>query len=251
MRPETAFGYDVGADHRFVSGIVVSGDLYRTNLFGQFLKETALDGTYTVPAGQAGAGNTYPLFLATTANLGNSLYEGAELSVQKAVPQGFGFNVQGALTRAFAYNINPAIYNTAKGPNTANLAVIPNINFQPNGIGYTGVGGIREPYSQGYGEINYRTRGGALFSIGAQYYGNNNPFNEPAFGVMNATARVPIINRNTTLQFSVYNLTGAYNHDYGYPFSGIPVELVNGKFGYSNALPIGPATFRVNLHRDF
>ena len=80
------------------------------------------------------------------------------------------------------------------------------------------------------------------------YYGPNNSYNEPAFGVVNASFRQPLT-RNSSLQLSVDNLTGTYDRIY-YNFSGTAVAapLKNGLLGYTPANVIGPTTARLILH---
>ncbi len=248
ITPESAFGYDLGFDQRLSRDTLLSGDVYLTNLHGQFLTSTTSDGTYTATSG-ANAGATAPLFVEQTQNLGSSRYEGIELALHRSPALGLGYRVQGSMLRAYTYNLPPGFYDTAAGPNTTNLAVIPNINFQPNGLTFNGLSNGRIPYSTGYAEMNYRLKH-AYFLLGATYYGSNNPYNEPAFAIVNATARYDIA-RNTSLQVVVNNATSAYSSTFGSLQGGIPVPLVNGKFGATPGVTIGPSNFRFSLRHDF
>lgn len=247
IRPETAFGYDLGADRRYHS-LRVSSDLYLTNVRNVFLPSTYHSGTYTCTSG-ACIGQTAPLYLSQTENLGNARYEGLELEVKRDVPVGIGWRVEGALIRAFAYNVSSSIYATSAGPLTTNLAVIPNVNFQPSGSGYNGIENIdagygRVPYAQGYAEINYRNAHGLYANIGVLYYGSDNTYNVPAFGVLSGSFRVPVT-PNSSLQLSAYNITGAYSNSWNTQFGGINVPLVNGTLGTTAAGNIGPTTWRL------
>jgi hypothetical protein len=255
ISPETAWGYDLGIDHRIARRLTVSGDLYLTTLHNSFLSETYQDGTYTATSGAA-IGQTEPLYITKTANLGQSRYEGIEAQIVDDPLAGFGFRVQGSLMRAFAYDVPNSLYATSSGPYTTNLAVVPNINYQPSGIGFNGVedvnsGSGRVPYSQGYAEVNFKTLRGVLLNLGVTYYGNNNSYNNPAFGVVSSSFRYPI-GRAGSLQISGFNLTNAYAQPYFNFFGGIPVPLVNGSHGAKTGNlgtiesgNVGPTTFRL------
>ena len=251
--PETALGFDVGFDTRIRSPFtVLSVDAYQTVLRNQFLQETFQQGTYTCtnPALEA-YGQTAPLYVTRTANLGHSEYEGVELSLRHTPPKGWGFTIQGSLLRAFAYDLPAGFYDTAAGPNTTNLGILPNINFQQNAFSYNGMSNARVPYSTGYGEINYRGHNGAYFLAGVTYYGPNNSYNEPAFGVVTVSYNQPLAPR-ASLQFSIYNLTNAYPNMYFLFFGGTPINtpLINGLEGGANAQNVGPSTARITLHID-
>ena len=243
LKPETAFGYDLGVDQRFGRDLYVSADAYLTNLKGQYLTATTLMGTYTSSFGTA------PLFATQTVNLGDSRYEGLELSVRDVPRVGFGFVLNADLLRAYPYALPHGFYDTAAGTQTTNLAVIPNVNFQPSYFGYNGFRYGRIPYSTGYAELNFTARNNARASIGLLYQGSNNPLNEPAYGELNANIRVPVA-KAAYVQISGENLTGAYDSVLENYVGGVPAPLVNGKLGYTNGGTLGPATYRLILHID-
>jgi hypothetical protein len=252
VKPETAFGWDLGADRRLATDTVVSTDVYQTTLHNQFLSTTSLSSTpYILPPNNSlgDPAGTYPLYVTQTANLGHSRYEGVELSVHRDPRVGLGFKVQGALQRAYAYDLPPGFYKTASGPNTANLGVLPNENFQGAGQGYNSLSPSRVPYSQGYAEINRRGGNGSYFLVGVTYYGNNNSYNEPPFGVVTTSFRQPLEKR-ASLLLAITNVTSAYS---GYRFNiygGIPTPLVNGQLGLTAGNIIGPSTASLILHVD-
>jgi len=253
LRPETAFGYDLGADTRLGGRFILSSDVYLTNLQNQFLTATQQNGTFTPTGGQYN-GITLPLYVTQTQNLGFSRYEGIEAAVHyDPALGGFGMRIQGNLIRAFAYDLPAGIYTSAGGtPFSQNLAVIPNINFQQTGQGYNGQSSGDVPYSQGYAELNYRTRAASLFSIGATYIGPHNTYNVPAFVVVSATARVGI-GSSTYLQFSADNITSQHTQlfpTYQSPGTISPI-LANGLLGVAATQGYGPASFRLILHHDF
>ncbi len=252
VRPETAFGFDLGADRRLRGDTTVSGDIYQTTLHDQFLSTTSLSSTqYYLPPSNpyGGSPGFYPLYITQTENLGHSRYEGIELAIHRDPVVGIGFRLQGSLERAYAYDLPPGFYDTAAGADTANLGILPNENFQASGQGYNSLGPSRVPYSQGYAEFNNRARNGAYLLVGVTYFGNNNQYNEPPFGVVNASFRQPIA-KHAALLFAVTNLSGAYSAFRYNIYGGIPTPLVNGQLGYTAGNVIGPSTGSVTLHFD-
>jgi hypothetical protein len=252
VKPETAFGFDFGADQRVAGDVVVSADVYETTLRDQFLSTTTLSSTpYVLPPGNSlgDKPGPYPLYITQTANLGHSRYEGIELSVHRDPRVGVGFKVQGSLQRAYAYDLPPGFYDTTSGPNTTNLGILANENFQGAGQGYDSLSPSRVPYSQGYAEINRRGGNGSYFLVGVTYFGNNNSYNEPPFGVVNASYKQPIY-KHASLQLAFANLTSAYSSYRFNIYGGIPTPLVNGQLGLTAANIIGPATASLTLHYD-
>jgi outer membrane receptor protein involved in Fe transport len=244
INPETAFGFDFGVDRRIGPTTVLSSDVYQTNLHGQYLTTSTANGMYTATSGP-NLGKTRPLFINQTSNLGQSRYEGIELSLRDSPNVGVGYTIQGALLRAYTYNLPAGFYDTGNGPNTTNLGVIANANFYPSGNGYNGVGG-RVPYAQGYGELNYRAPNQAYVRLGATYYGNNNSYNAPPFFIVSATGRYPL-GKNATLQVSGDNLTNSLNGLAGNLFGGLYTPLVNGTVGVTTQYNVGPETYHLTL----
>lgn len=261
VAPETAFTYDLGADRRVGQFGSVSGDVYLTSLHNLFLDSTFQNGTYTPPPPSADAGRTFPLYVSATTNLAQARYEGIELSAQRTPPAGFGFRLQGSLMRAYTYNLPPGFYNSGPDPASAyttNLGIIPYVNFYGSGGFVTSTIGGRVPYSMGYGEANWRTHAGTFYSLGYTYYGPNNGFNVPAFGVVSATARFTLA-KDTTLTLTGDNLFGAYDQPFGYYMNGVPIPLANGAYDHATAGYLGvtrgsnygPATVRLAIRHKF
>ena len=258
LKPETAFGYDIGFDKRIARSMSLSADAYLTNLHDMFLPSTFQQGTF---ASTASNGAALPLYVTQTRNLAFARYEGIELALQRAPVAGWGFKLQGTLQRGYPYDLPPGFYDTAAGPYTTNLAVISGANFQPSGLGYNGVGGAnyqvgRVPYSTGYGELNFRTPRGFYGNLGITYYGPNNSYNRQAFGVVSGTLRVPLA-PDVSLQVAGDNLTGAYDKGYFGYFDGVAIPLANGGhtntgyLGSTDGGTYGPATLRASLRYDF
>jgi Carboxypeptidase regulatory-like domain/TonB dependent receptor/TonB-dependent Receptor Plug Domain len=251
VRPETAFGYDLGADRR-IGTIVLSTDAYLATLHGQFLQSETLAGTFASNNVIENAGVQLPLYDIMTSNLGTSKYYGLEFSAERQTPNGLGGRASLSLTRAYVVSVPTGFYDTASGPLTTNLAVIPGVNFLPNGPTYNGLAPARVPYAQGYGELNFSSERSVLAksAIGITYYGNNNAYNEPPFFVLHAALDFRL-GKTTSLRVVGDNLTGQYNSPYYTLYGGIPVPLANGQLGSTDAGNYGPATYRIDLSQRF
>lgn len=264
LRPETAFGYDLGADYRFKDGATVAtGDIYLTDLYNRFFGQTVATNlvcNVDVPCPGAPAGTL--VVNQTNTNISNARFEGVELSVHRAPPAGWGFVLSGDLSRGFYYALPPHFYCSLPKQGCTpdqNLNIIAGQNTNGVGVGVSGLnynGNMRIPYSQGYAEINYQFAHGPFLSFGETLYGNNNSLNEPAFGIANATVRVPINNR-LDVQISGDNIFNAWP---GYlpvlgggvaiplaapPSQGLPTEAA------TTGNVLGPATWRfiLNFHQ--
>ena len=263
LLPETAFGYDLGTDVRLSDNVtVVSGDLYMTNLFNHFVSETFVNGTLP------NNGVQVPLYVTENTNVSNARFQGVELSIVRSPRVGFGFNLAGALQKAFPYNLPPNFYcaNLPAGtPCTpanynTNLSIIAGQNFTGNGIsgvlpggaGVTanGLSNTNIPYFQGNAELNYRTRDGIYLAFGDTFYGNNNSYNVPAFGIAYATFRVPVAN-TVSLQVSGDNIFNALNSHFPLQGSGTAYRLANGYLAATTANNLGPATVRFDISKTF
>ena len=278
INAETAWGYDLGVDHRLARDTVVSLDVYATQLHNLFLTTT----TTVTGAAAAGCPNA-PCVVSQTGNLGQARYQGLEFAINHSPILGFGYRLQGSLQRAYTYNLPPYFYcagttdpktgvTTPPGPGciyNTNLAVVPNVNFggQTTAISGapSGINGGRVPYATGYAEVNWAGHYGQYYNLGATYFGNNNAYNEPAFLVYSANARLKLNDRGTRVQLSADNLFGAYGNPYAGFFNGIPLPLVNGAtqtslttgaqvpvyYAATAAGNYGPPTFRIILRQDF
>ncbi len=247
LRPETSFGYDLGADVRLARDAVFSFDAYETAVRDQLVTTVTPFGTFAPPGGAASA---IPVYASSAANAGNARFWGLEAALRSDPRVGFGFIAQGAFTRAYAYAVSPALYATAAGPLTTNLAILPGANYTSTGTGFNGISNKGIPYAQGYAEAHYRTPADGLLLLGLTYYGSNNSYGLPAFTVANAALRFPLLapRDRTSLQISVDNLFGADPGQTIATDAGIPVPLANGRVGLVNALPVGPRVVRFELH---
>ena len=262
--PETAWGYDWGGDWRTQGGFgSFSWDAYYTTLQNQFLSAEFVSpqngGTYN-----DGTHGTAPLIVFTNENLGHSRYYGVEGTYRFRPPVGFGYTLQGALLRGYPYDLPPCFYTSnPSNPNNCinpafyntNLAILPLINFQTNGpsglpSGFNAISNQSVPYSQGFGEVNWRGAAGQFYSLGETYYGNNNSYNVPAFFVWHASVREPI-GLQTTAQVSVDNLFGTNSTALESIGGGNRIPLANNRVGLTNGNHVGPGVIRLEVERRF
>lgn len=239
LRPETSWGYDLGADWR-VGGGVLSADAYLTNIWNQFVG-------VVYPTSQ-----TYqnlPVYVSTNANLAQSRYQGLEATYSKDPRVGWGETLAFDLQRAYAFNVSPGFYTSAAGPYTTNLGVVGGINYDAfNAPFFNGISNKSEAYSMGYAAVHHRGSFGQYAELGLTYYGSNNTYNIPAFYTGSATYRQPV-DAATSLQVSVDNVFGANDAKYVVYGAGVPAPLANGGIGIRQGVPYGPATVRIFASR--
>jgi len=262
--PETAFGYDLGADIRLPQNLgVFSIDGYLTDLYNHFLAEEYTAGTcgatagFTCPANTAGL----PIFVSLNTNVNNARFEGIEVAWRKAVSEGLGWNASAAVQHAYAYNLPANFYCQGLAANTpcipanynVNLPIIAGQNFTGNAAnnagslsGYGGFSNTAIPYLQGDASINYTTKSGIYGELGETLYGKNNGFNLPPFGIGYVTVRAPIT-KTISLQVSGDNIFNAWTGDFPIVGGGIAYPLANGGAGATIANTVGPATWRFQL----
>ena len=229
---ESSFGFDAGVEYRLHGDTTtLSADAYRVVTHGAFV-----DGSAAAPVVQYTWFNGPPM-----------THEGVELSLQQFKRAGLGFIAQAAFARTYVENVPPGFYDGPMGPYTANLAIVPGANVSGASQlfpGENGVSQMRVPYAQGYGEISYKWPRGSRLSLGALYYGANNPYARPAFAELNSNLELSI-GGLSKFQLSVENLTNAYPDTLPLGFAGVPVPLANGFAAPANAGVLGPRTVRI------
>jgi hypothetical protein len=264
--PETAFGYDLGADYRFKDGwTVLSGDVYENNLFNHYFGQTYFSGLtcgqVTYPCitsyGSAKAPAGTPIFYQLNTNISNFRFQGIEMQLQRIPPVGWGFTLAGALQRGYVYNLPPYFYCSSPGPRcqyNQNLNIIANENLNGEGVGsvsyspYFGFGSTidslntRIPYAQGNVAVTYTFKNHAFVMLGTTYYGNNNSLNEPPFGYGYFSARYPVT-RLIALQISGNNIWNAWPGVVPIYGSGVAIPLANGGTAATLGNVLGPANW--------
>jgi outer membrane receptor protein involved in Fe transport len=258
IKPETAWGYDLGGDLRLRDGVTLSGDVYLTNLYNRFFQqsyptnETCSTATPCVDQSGNPVTNGVPILKQINTNISNARFEGIELVVQREPAVGFGFRLSGALEKGYYYDLPPYFYCSAPGPGCTydqNLNIITGENTNGVGVGVGGLnynGNMRIPYSQGDLQFSYRFENGAYAMIGETYYGTNNSLNEPPFGIGYATLRYPI-RQDLALQVSGDNIFNAWPGYLPILGGGVPIPLANGTTAATTGNVLGPATYRFSV----
>jgi hypothetical protein len=245
VKPETAFGYDIGVDHILPNNITVSADIYTTNLVNQLFTESSPAGTY----------QGLPLYVVQYNNIGHARYEGVELAVGHDGPRGFFWNVAGSLMRSAPYDLPASFYSLPGMPYSTNLGLVNGANFTGVNTGFNGASnGVSMPYAAGSASLGYRIKHDGFIRLDLNYYGNNNQYYEPAFGVANITAGLPIAG-GLQLTATWANVTNAYNSPYpiyqnGYT-GGFSPQLVTGQKFYTISDGPGPSYVKVGLAYKF
>lgn len=256
IKPETAFGYDLGTDIRLDRDSLLVVDTYLTNLYGQFAQTSYVSNAAYSGVDALNNPITAPLYSSQYLNLGQSRYYGIEVAYRNDPHVGLGYTAQGSLTRAYPVSIPGSLYcGNLACTVTAPSAIIVGPNFQNGGSSGSGASfstlqNHAIPYSNGYLEAHYRFGNGAYASLGTQYIGPNNSSNLPAYFIGNATYRLPVF-KQTDLQVSIDNLFSTYPNTSVTEAGGVPVRLNNGKIGLTNANDVGPTTFRFSLTHHF
>lgn len=148
-KPEHATEYEVGASHQFGGNATVDASLYRTNL------RDPIENFYP--------GNTCP----TTSysfpiNIGNAVYEGAELRYVQRFPRAHAFiTAMYGLNVAYPTNMPVTVSNPTSGAYIINNEQFANI-----------------PQQQASLEADWEYSGWHAAAVGV-YRGNNNPLNQP------------------------------------------------------------------------
>jgi outer membrane receptor protein involved in Fe transport len=270
VKPETAFGYDLGADYRLFDGqTILSADVYENNLFNHFFGLTTNSGlvcaaNQCLSTGGSAAPAGTPIYYSFPTNISNFRFEGVELGLRRNPPVGLGFDLSGALQRGYVYNLPPFFYCSNAGPGCTpyqNLNIIANQNLNGEGVGTaypsgasfsSTVGSLntRIPYAQGNIAVWYTLNDGIYALIGETYYGHNNQLNEPAFGIGYATLRVPL---TPTIAFQVSgdNIFNAWPGVVPIFGGGVAIPLANGATAATTGNVLGPATYRFELTKKF
>lgn len=241
LQPETAFGYDLGADYRIGGDrqTFVTWDAYLNNLRNQFLNGAAIDpncSSYVVATktcstlAPTSTGTIVPVIKSEPLNIGTSRYEGIELAVRRQPATGFGYKAQGALIRAFPYGIpacdpaNPsglyAGYNPVDKKTECyvnNLGILNDANFQGSGTAGSAPSAAAWAGSGGTGSGSFGINNHAIPYL--QAYGEINyrmangifgSFGEQLYGKNNSLNLPPFWIANANLRVPVPTMHDAY-----------------------------------------
>jgi hypothetical protein len=257
LAPEEVVQEDLGADFRYSGhGGVFSWDLYNAVVHNPWLSTK-------IPfcGGPASLGlrpctlNDFPEptgegFTSQTLNGAQQYAQGVEFSFTDEPQFGFGYRFNSSFERNY-YLQTPAAYfgNSAQ------------VFYNGAQFASTGSGNTSVPYAKAYAEVQYATRGYSV-RFGADYEGNNNSYNAPAFFIFDTGAKI-----NTGFHDVFVSVTGEniLNNTFGsllgrgVEYQGLsPVAGTPSATGYNYSTPFntaivspGPPTWRFSLVKQF
>ncbi len=258
LKPEEIVQEDLGADFRYSGhGGVFSWDLYNAVVHNPWLstKIPFCGGPASLGLRPCITGTDFPEatgegFTSQTLNGAQQYAQGVEFSFTDEPQFGFGYRTNLSFERNY-YLGTPAAYfgNSAQ-------------TFYNGGqFASTGSGNTSVPYAKGYAEVQYATRGYAI-RFGADYEGNNNSYNAPAFFIFDTGLKI-----NTGFHQVYASVTGEniLNNTFGsllgrgVEYQGLsPVAATPAVGGYTYSTPFntaivspGPQTWRFSLVKQF
>lgn len=209
LQPEYSLAFDLGADHRFHNGAVLSADLQETAVHNVFQQLTSQ---------QTVIYNGQPALLGIFAPINVARLQ-AKLATVKYVhaPEaGFGYNIAATADSSILSGIPVSAYNASPG--------LPANNVQVCGTGSLTVGiATCIPYLKGYAQFSYTWANSGFVGLGIDYEGANNAYYQPPFAVLDLSARRSVT-KNIDLNFSVQNLLNTNSYSYlPAPNLGVPI----------------------------
>ncbi|GAC1586857.1 MAG: hypothetical protein NVS3B28_10930 [Candidatus Velthaea sp.] len=236
LRPEYSSAFDVGADHRFRNGSVLSGDVQYTVVHDVFQQLTLAKNTTF-----QGQNGVLGIFLPI--NVARLRSELVTLKYAFAPRSGVGYSLALAADRSVLDGIPLAAYNDSPGFPVNNVQLCGNGLFTP---------GLATcvPYLKAYGHLSFTSKRGDYAGLGIDYEGKNNSYYQPPFAQLDLTLRHPLTPR-LELQASVENLLNSNAFSaLPAPNAGVPIVAATsgGQTTYpSTLLPVAPRTVRVQL----
>jgi len=246
LRPEEVVSLDLGGDYRTPDGTVFSGDIYNYVIHNPWLFTKVLVCNCTLP----GLETTAQTFSSQTLNGAEQYAQGVEFSITKLPAVGFGYRVNTSFERNYYLHTNPAFLSS------------PQQFYNGAQLTSTGSGNTSVPYAKGYAEVQYQAANKSMIRFGADYEGNNNSYNAPAFWTFDAGVRVNTGYHDVMLGATAENL---FNTNFnsllgrGVEFQGLaPVAATAAPGGYTYSTPFstglvspGFTTFRFTLTKQF
>lgn len=199
LQPEFAMAYDVGADHRFRNGSVMSLDLQDTIVQNVFQQSTILQ---TVPY----QGSTGILGIFTPINVARLEAKLATFKYNYAPAVGIGYNIAATADSSILSGIPVTVFNGNPGLPANNVQVCGGAAFTP---------GLATciPYLKAYGQLTGQFKYGAFLELGADFEGKNNPYYQPPFVIMDFTYRQPLT-KYFDVTLAVQNLFNSDSFNY-------------------------------------
>ncbi len=209
LQPEQSIAYELGADHRFGNGSIVSLDLQDTIVHDVFQQLTTQENV-TLSTGQTGIlGIFKPI---NVARLNAKL---VTLKYKYAPALGFGFNLALTADSSILSGIPASAYNSSPSLPANNVQVCGNAQFTP---------GLATciPYLKGYGQFTFAFKDGTFVGLGTDYEGKNNADYQPPFAISDLTFHHPL-QKYVDFDLSIENLFNTNSYDYlPQPYLGVP-----------------------------
>jgi outer membrane receptor protein involved in Fe transport len=205
LQPEYSIAYDLGADHRFHGGSVVSLDLQDTIVHDVFQQLATVEKPST--GGELG--------IFTPINVARLEAKLVTLKYAYAPPVGFGYNFALTADSSILTGIPASAYNLYAAVPADDVQVCGNAQFTP---------GLATciPYLKGYGQFTYAFRRGAFTELGVDYEGKNNSYYQPPFAIVDFSYRKPVTH-DLDFNLSVQNLLNTNSFNYlPAPNLGVP-----------------------------
>jgi len=199
-------------------------------------------------------------YTSLTVNGAQQYAQGIEFTIANEPKIGFGYSVNSSFERLYYLGTSPAYL---PGPSPGSALGAPQVYFNGNQFVSTGSGNTSVPYAKAYAEVQYAGPKQSLIRLGADYEGNNNEYNAPAFFIFDAGARINTGFHDVMLGGSVENL---FNTNFnsllgrGVEYAGLePVAATAAPGGYAYSqgtyntalVSPGPITFRFTLTKQF
>ncbi len=239
--PEHAIEADLGFDHRFKNGGVLSFDLASNVIHDVFENAQQIVNDPLQP--QIGLIN----YTINAANLDSKL---AMLSYRYEPAKGLGYFVNLTAARSIVNGVPLSAYPSAASGQFGAPA---------NGVQQCSDGGsnVCVPYLKGYGRVTYTFDNGDYVGLGADFEGKNNTYFQPPFAIYDLVLKHPA-NKNLDVILSSENLFntnvfgGLVRPNAGSPFTG---ENSSGQYGPAFVagnlpyplIPAQPRTVRLQL----
>ena len=224
-RPEHATEYELGISHQFTSS-TLDFSLYDTNL------RDPIEIYYPAALAASGAclhqtaADPVPGCVSYNSNVGNAVYQGAEVRYVQDFARHFFLTARYGLNVAYPKDLNADFSNPTSGANLVDNEQFPGIAQQ-----------------QGSLELDY-THAPWHAGIQSIFTGKNNELSQGPFTIVNA-ARGYQLNAMSTLTVSGTNLLNAVSGRFTQLGAGVPYLGVGGVPLPTNALFLYPAGVRV------
>jgi hypothetical protein len=256
LLPEEIVSLDLGSDWRTPDGTVLSGDIYNDVIHNPWVSPKVLlcpGGPNCVGGALPGLEPSLATFSSQTLNGAQQYAQGIEFSITHEPAVGFGYRVNTSFERNYYLDMSPSFFP----------AGAPQVFFNGNQFTSTGSGATSVPYAKGYAEVQIAGEHQQLVRFGADYEGNNNEYNAPAFFIFDAGARVNTGFHDVLAGFAIENLL---NQNWGaqvargVEFQGVePIAAIASPTGYTYSkgtfntaiVSPGPFTVRFTLTKQF